>query len=84
LLEPQGCRGEGIGEEVPNTDQSAQQALKEQRDSLWFKSFIIEMQGEREKGGGERGERERGRERRERGERGRQEERGERSETSER
>jgi hypothetical protein len=30
-------------EEVPNTDQSAQRVLKEQR--LWFKSFIIEMQG---------------------------------------
>jgi hypothetical protein len=33
-----------MGEEVPNTDQSAQQNLKG-RDSLWFKSFIIEMQG---------------------------------------
>jgi hypothetical protein len=51
-----------MGEEVPNTDQSAQRALKEQK--LWFKSFIIEIQGEerRYKGGRER-ERQRERER---------------------
>jgi hypothetical protein len=50
-----------MGEEVPNTDQSAQRALKEQK--LWFKSFIIEIQGEerRYKGGRER-ERQRERE----------------------
>ena len=37
----------GMREEVPNTDQSAQQILMEQRLSM-VKSFIIEMQGERE------------------------------------
>jgi hypothetical protein len=47
-----------MGEEVPNTDQMAQQNLKG-RDSLWFKSFIIKMQGEREKVERERGEEER-------------------------
>jgi hypothetical protein len=47
LLKLQGCRREGIGEEIPNTGQSVQQVLMEQsRDSLWFESFIIEMQGE--------------------------------------
>jgi hypothetical protein len=30
LLKPQGCGRERIGEEVPNTDQSAQRVLKEQ------------------------------------------------------
>jgi hypothetical protein len=34
LLKPQGCRREGIGEEVPNTDQSAQWVLMEQRLSM--------------------------------------------------
>ena len=34
LLVPQGCGREGIGEEVPNTDQSAQRNLKEQRLSM--------------------------------------------------
>ena len=53
-------------EEVPNTDQSAQRILMEQR--LCFKSFIIQMHGKREKGGGRRGE-ERGEEKTKRGER---------------
>jgi hypothetical protein len=34
LLEPQGCGREGMGEEVPNTNQSVQRALKEQRLSM--------------------------------------------------
>jgi hypothetical protein len=34
LLKSQGFRREGIGEEVPNTDQSAQGALKKQRNSM--------------------------------------------------
>jgi hypothetical protein len=34
LLKLQSCRRGGIGEEVPNTDQSMQQALKEQRLSM--------------------------------------------------
>ena len=34
LLKPQGCRTEAIGEEVPNTDQSALQVLKKQRLSM--------------------------------------------------
>ena len=55
-------------EEVPNTDQSAQRVLKEQR--LWFKSFIIEMQGKERRyiyiWGGEAREKERGEERRRR------------------
>jgi hypothetical protein len=38
LLKPQSYRREGIGEEVPNTDQRALMS----RDSLWFKSFIID------------------------------------------
>jgi hypothetical protein len=31
LLKPQGCRSKGIGEEVPNTDQSVQRVLIKQR-----------------------------------------------------
>jgi hypothetical protein len=34
LLKPQGCRRKGIGEEVPNTDQSVQWNLIEQRLSM--------------------------------------------------
>jgi hypothetical protein len=41
LLKPPGLQERGNRGEVPNSDQ---QALKEQR-LLWFKSFIIEMQG---------------------------------------
>ena len=54
----QGCRREGIGEEVPNTDQSAQQNLKEQsRDSMVLELYYRNA-GEREKV--ERRKRERG------------------------
>ena len=56
----QGCRREGIGEEVPNTDQSVQQNLKEQsRDSMVLEPYYRNAE-EREKV--ERRKRERGRE----------------------
>jgi hypothetical protein len=50
-----------MGEEVPNTDQRAQRNLKG-RDTPWFKSLIIEMQGKERRGETET-ERERGSER---------------------
>jgi hypothetical protein len=34
LLKPQDCRREGIGEDISNTDQSAQRNLMEQRLSM--------------------------------------------------
>ena len=53
MLKPPGLWERGKREEVPNTDQSAQRNLKG-RDTLWFKSFIIERQGERIEGKRER------------------------------